>query len=74
MKVDEIPFEVTVLLGKTSIPVKAYLGLQVGDVLILDQNTEQGLIARVGTAERYFVTAGLIETHKAIIIDERILP
>jgi flagellar motor switch protein FliM len=74
MNLDTIRFEVTVLLGKTTIPLKAYMGLQVGDVLILDQSIEKGLVTRVGSEKRYLATAGLFETHKAITIDERIYP
>jgi flagellar motor switch protein FliM len=72
MKLEEIIFEVFVFLGKTSIPMRAYTGLQVGDILVLDQNIEKGLVTQVGSMEYFLATAGLFETHKAITIDERI--
>jgi flagellar motor switch protein FliM len=72
MNIDDIQFEVSALLGKALIPVTAYFDLQVGDILVLDQPIEQGLVVRVGIQERYLATAGLFEIHKAIKIDERI--
>jgi flagellar motor switch protein FliM len=74
MKIEDLSFDVTVLLGKVTLPLKSYLGLQVGDILVLEQSTEKGLVARVGSTERYFASAGLFETHKAIVIDGDILP
>lgn len=71
---DTIPFEITALLGTVDIPMKAYIGLQIGDILVLDQKIEDGLQVRVGEQTHYLVTAGLYETHKAILIDERIYP
>lgn len=72
MRIDDIPFSVSVLLGKAEIPLTAYAGLQVGDIIILDQEVSEGLVVRVGSTERYRATAGLYETHKAITIDGRI--
>lgn len=72
MHIDDLPFEVTAVLGKAELPLAAYLGLHVGDILVLDQPIEQGLAVRVGEKERYLATAGLFETYKAITIDERI--
>ena len=74
MNLDEIQFEMTTLLGRAEIPMRAYLGLQIGDILVLDQTIEEGLAVRVGEEERYRVSAGLLETHKAIRIDERVHP
>ena len=72
MKLDDIPFEVAALLGKSTISLTDYLGLQVGDILILDQPIEKRLILRAGEQELYQATAGLFETHKAVTLDERI--
>lgn len=74
MQIDDLLLEVTAVLGKAEIPLAAYLGLHVGDILVLDQPIEQGLVVCVGKKERYLATAGLFETHKAITIDERIYP
>lgn len=72
MKIDEIPFPIEVLLGRSELPFAAYQGLQIGDVIILDQNTEEGLVVRVGSNAYFRATAGLFETHKAVTIDGRI--
>lgn len=72
MQIEEIPFEVTALLGTTSLPLTAYMGLHVGDIIILDQPVDQRLVVRIGKQDRYQATAGLFTTHKAVTIDERI--
>ena len=74
MEIEEISFEITALLGKSTLSWGGYLSLQVGDVLVLDQPIEKGLTARIGSEERFLATAGLFETHKAIVIDERLHP
>ena len=72
MKIDEIPFAVSVLLGEADIPLSAYLELQIGDVIVLNQKSEESLRVRIGSVEHYVATAGLFETHKAITIDGRV--
>jgi flagellar motor switch protein FliM len=72
MQVDDLLFSLTVLLGRTQIPLTTYLELQVGDILVLDQKLENGLAVRVGSKTLFYGSAGLIGTHKAISIDERI--
>jgi flagellar motor switch protein FliM len=74
MKIDTLPFEISVLLGKTDLNIKSCLGLQVGDIIPLEQDVEKGLIVRIGSDDGFLATAGLFETHKAVIIDERIYP
>ena len=72
MHIEEISFEVTALLGTTSLPQVAYMGLHLGDILVLDQTVDQRLVVRIGKQERYQATAGLFLTHKAVTLDERI--
>lgn len=72
MQIEEIPFEVTALLGTASLPQVAYMGLHLGDILVLDQTVDQRLVVRIGKQERYQATAGLFITHKAVTLDERI--
>jgi flagellar motor switch protein FliM len=72
MQTEKIPFEVTAFLGKTALSLSDYLGLQIGDILVLDQPIEKGLVTCISQSECFLATAGLFETHKAIIIDERI--
>lgn len=72
MQIEEIPFEITALLGTTSLPQVVYMGLQLGDILVLDQTVDQRLVVRIGRQERYQATGGLFLTHKAVTLDERI--
>lgn len=72
MQIEEIPFEVTALLGKVELPHTTYKGLLIGDILVLDQTVDTRLIVRIGSQERYRATAGLFITHKAVTLDERI--
>lgn len=72
MDITHIPFQVTALLGKTSLPLTSYLELQIGDILVLNQPIDQGLVVLVGKQERFRATAGLYLNHKAITLDEPI--
>lgn len=72
MKTENIPFVVTALLGQTTLPMSAYLDLQIGDILVLDQPIDKEIVIRFGQQKCYLGTTGLCETHKAVIFDERI--
>lgn len=74
MQINKISFEVTALLGQTTLQSSSYFGLQVGDVIVLDQSIEKGVTVRIGFTECYAATIGLFGNHKAIVIDERIHP
>jgi flagellar motor switch protein FliM len=74
MKMDELPIEISAIIGSNILPVYAYLALQVGDILLLDQKAEEGLYLKAGEKKLFRATAGLFETHKAVTIDERIYP
>lgn len=72
MNIEELFFDVTALIGKTEIPMAAYLGLQVGDILLLDQKVGEPFSIEVGEEVRFSGRPGLSETRKAVKIDERI--
>ncbi len=72
MDVDDIPFEIFVLIGEAEIPMGAYLSLQIGDILLLEQEVTTPFIFKVGEQEYFKGRLGLCETHKAVLIDERI--
>jgi flagellar motor switch protein FliM len=74
MQIEQIPFEIRVILGTTSLSLTTYQELQIGDILMLDQPVDQRLVVRVGQQERYQGTAGLLGIHKAVLLDERIYP
>lgn len=72
MRLDHIPCELTVLLGRATVAQEICETLHVGDVIVLDQCIEEGLLTRVAQTDGFLATAGLFENHKAIVIDERI--
>jgi len=72
MDIEELSFDVSALIGKTEIPMTAYLGLQVGDILLLDQKVGEPFSIEVGEESRFSGRPGLSETRKAVKIHERI--
>jgi flagellar motor switch protein FliM len=74
MKIDQIPFTLSVILGKTTLSMKNYLELQVGDILVLDQKVQEKLTVCIGDEERSYATPGLFEKHKAVTLDGSIHP
>lgn len=72
MDIEELCFDVTALIGKVEIPMAAYLGLQVGDILLLDRKVGEPFMIEVGEDARFSGHPGLSETRKAVKIDERI--
>lgn len=72
MDIEKILFEVAALIGRTEIPMAVYLGLQVGDILLLDKNVGEPLTVEVGEEIRFSGRPGLSEVRKAIRINERI--
>ncbi len=72
MDLNQILFDVSVILGSADFSHQAYQALQIGDILILKETVEEPLLAKVGSTDYFFATAGLYETHKAVVIDERI--
>ncbi len=72
MDIAKLPFEVAALIGRAEIPMKAYLGLQVGDIVLIEQKVEEPLTIQVNGEARYRGRPGLSETRKAVTIHERI--
>lgn len=72
MKIETIPFEVTALLGCTELPMEAYLELQTGDMIVLDQDIPSPISVFIGEKEAFEGSIGLVETHKAIKITKKI--
>ncbi|MCR4438145.1 MAG: flagellar motor switch protein FliM [bacterium] len=61
---------VRVFLGRTSITLKELLDLQVGDVLVLDQKINEGLLVEVNGAKLLMGRAGVVGRSRAVqIID-----
>lgn len=74
MDVEDLPFNVRTILGRANLPMKAYLGLQVGDILLLDHKAGDPLTLKVAETEAFTATPGLFETRKAVKIHERLHP
>ncbi|MFZ0565331.1 MAG: FliM/FliN family flagellar motor C-terminal domain-containing protein [Chlamydiales bacterium] len=68
MRVDEIPWQASVILGQTTLPMAACLELQEGDVLILDQKIDEPLSVQVGEQTPLHGFGGLVHTRKGIKI------
>lgn len=66
MKVEHIPLPILARLGQTELPMDAYLGLQIGDIILLDQAVNKPLPIIVGEKEALKGSAGLFENHKAV--------
>ena len=68
----EIEFEITPLLGTATLDAADYHALQVGDVILLDQEATDPLKVKVGDDLTFEATPGLFHNHKAIKIDGRL--
>ncbi|MCP5470276.1 MAG: FliM/FliN family flagellar motor switch protein [Chlamydiales bacterium] len=65
----EISFDFTPLLGTAELDAADYHQLQVGDVIVLDQEAEAPLKIIVGESYKFEATPGLLHNHKAVKID-----
>ena len=74
MEIDDLPFEICALVGKAHLPMGAYLALQVGDILLLEQQVGEPFVIKGGETPLFTGTPGLSETRKAVRLDERIHP
>jgi flagellar motor switch protein FliM len=74
MNIENLPFEVTAVIGTAELPMTAYLGLQTGDILLLDQAVGDPFKIFVGEEVYFKGHPGLSETRKAVKINERIYP
>ena len=70
MKIEALPQQVRVCLGSVNLNSAAYHQLQVGDILLLDQEADQTLPLKVGETEVFEVTLGLVNTKKAVKIEK----
>lgn len=62
----EIPVEMVVPLGHTSITGRQLLNLAVGDILLLDTDTEESLGVKVQGVEKFFCYPGTLKANRAI--------
>jgi flagellar motor switch protein FliM len=73
-KMQLVPLNLTVSLGKVSIPISSFLDLQVGDVIQLDTGVEKPLDAYLEEKPHFKVLPGTYNKKKAVriveIIDE----
>lgn len=60
--------DVTVELGHTYITVSEFLGLQLGDVIVLDKNPNKELEIKVGKRHKYFGAPGTVKNKVAVKI------
>ncbi len=72
MWIEDLPFRTKAILGKTTLPIFAYSDLKIGDIILLDQRTEETISITVDKEDFYRGSLGLFRSHKAVTIDERI--
>lgn len=62
----ELPVEMVVPLGHTSITGRQLLNLEVGDILLLDTDTEQSLSVMVQGVEKFYCYPGILKANRAV--------
>ncbi|MCZ6643614.1 MAG: FliM/FliN family flagellar motor switch protein [Gammaproteobacteria bacterium] len=65
----EIPVQVIVRLGSTSLHVAELASLSAGDVVVLDQRITEALVAEIAGEEKYRVWPGRVGARQAIQIE-----
>ena len=66
--------EMVVELGKASVSAQSLLQLKVGDVLDLEKDVSEPLLAKVQEVPKFFGKAGIYGTNKAFQIGDRVKP
>ncbi|GAB6060761.1 flagellar motor switch protein FliM [Desulfonatronum parangueonense] len=61
----EIPVELVVPLGRTSITGRQLLNLDVGDILLLDTDTEQPLEVKIHGVDKFHCSPGIVKANRA---------
>jgi flagellar motor switch protein FliM len=61
----ETPVEVVVQFGKTQVSGRQLLSLQKGDILLLDTDVEDMLLAEVQGVKKYWGIPGTVKSNKA---------
>ncbi len=66
--------EMVVELGKASINTQSLLQLKVGDVLPLEKDVSEALVAKIQEVPKFLGKAGIYGSNKAFQIDDRVKP
>ncbi|GIO41823.1 MULTISPECIES: flagellar motor switch protein FliM [Paenibacillus] len=69
-RVNRAKLPIVAELGESQISVKEFLGLQIGDVISLNKQVEDGLAIRVGNRLKYIGSPGMTRDRVAVQIDE----
>lgn len=69
-RVNRAQLPIVAELGESQISVREFMGLQIGDVISLDKQVEDGLAIRVGDRLKYIGSPGMIKDRVAVLIDE----
>ncbi|SMP50359.1 flagellar motor switch protein FliM [Desulfonatronum lacustre] len=62
----EIPVELVVPLGRTSITGRQLLNLDIGDILLLDTDTDQHLEVKIHGVDKFYCQPGFVKANRAI--------
>jgi flagellar motor switch protein FliM len=73
-QIEELEIDVSVDLGHTEITVQTLLGIQIGDIIRLDQDSDSELIVRVEGVPKFMGLPRMVKQKKALEITSRILP
>lgn len=68
MDVSNLTFDCKVILGKADLPAACYHGLQLGDIVLLDQKASNPLSIIIGEERQFEGSPGLDGIHKAVKI------
>lgn len=69
-RVNKAKLPIVAELGESQISVKEFLELQIGDVISLNKQVDQGLAIRVGDRLKYIGSPGMTRDRVAVQIDE----
>ncbi|PTN32012.1 flagellar motor switch protein FliM [Desulfonatronum sp. SC1] len=61
----EIPVEMVVPLGRTSITGRQLLNLDIGDILLLDTDTDQPLEVKIHGVDKFYCLPGFVKANRA---------
>ncbi|ADH86407.1 flagellar motor switch protein FliM [Desulfurivibrio alkaliphilus] len=67
----EVEFKVE--LGRTTVPAREIINLQVGDTLTLDRRTDEQLPVFVASKRKYMATPGVHRKNNAVLIKKKVL-
>lgn len=69
--VEGVPVDVEVVLGEARLSTRDLVGLEVGDVIVLDRRVDEPLEIRVGGISKFTGRPGLVGRRMAVVIERK---